>query len=409
MSGSAGFDRDRLGRLDRHFARYVDDGRLPGWQLAVTRHGNLVHSSAYGWRDLEAKAPVAEDTLWRIYSMTKPIVSVAAMTLWEEGVFELDDPISRWIPSFEDVRVYASGSANDVVTLPAAEPIRVRHLLTHTSGLTAGWMNTTTVDAVYRQAGYAIGAPAGTTLESMCDDLAGLPLLFQPGSAWGYGLSTDVLGRLVELWTGEGLAAAVASRVTAPLGMVDTVWWADPERAGRLAALYVPDAATGRAVRMDAIGDAALTPPQIHSGGGGLLSTLADYVRFTRMLAGRGELEGVRILAPSTLRLMTTNHLGADLATLLTGGFHGAVLDGVGFGLGFAVVLDPAKAHSVASPGEFYWGGAASTVFWVDPSREVTAVFMTQVMPFRDSQLVPADAYPIRTQLRQLVYSALVG
>ena len=396
-----GFDPARLARLDKHFAGYVDDGRLAGWQLAVTRHDELAHSSSYGWRDREGGLPVEPDTLWRIASMTKPIASVVAMSLWEEGRFELTDPISKWIPSFADARVYQKGSEAAVFTVPAVEPIRVWHLLSHSSGLSAGFIRTHVVDALYRQAGYEWGSPESASLESVVDDWARLPLLFQPGSAWGYGVSTDVLGRLIEIWTGQPLDVAVANRVLEPLGMVDTVWYADPSRAGRLAALYTPDPATRLAVPAPAFGARALTPPALFSGGGGLLSTVADYLRFTRMLAGRGQLEGTRILGPRTLDLMTRNHLSADLGTLSTGGFAETTFEGVGFGLGFATVMDAVALRNGASAGEFYWGGACSTAFWVDPSEDLTVVFMTQ--------LLPSSTHPIRSQLRQLVYSSLVG
>ena len=395
-----GFDAARLRRIDTHFQKYVDDGLLTGWQLAVTRHDEVVHSATYGMRDTEAGLPVEEDTLWRIASMTKPITSVVAMSLWEEGVFELMDPISKWIPAFENVRVYQKGPVSAPVTVPAVEPIRVWHLLSHTSGLTAGFIQSHVVDALYRAAGYDFGSPGKASLEECVDDWARLPLLFQPGSAWGYGVSTDVLGRLVEIWTGQTLDQAVADRVTTPLGMTDTVWYADPSRVDRLAALYTRNPATGTAVRLPGFLDSTESPAVL-SGGGGLLSTTADYIRFTRMLAGRGQLEGVRILAPRTLALMTTNHLDGDLGKLSTGGFAETTFDGIGFGLGFATVLDPIPGRSASSPGEFYWGGAASTAFWVDPVEDITAVFMTQ--------LLPSGTYPIRPQFRQLVYSALTG
>lgn len=395
-----GFSAERLTRLDKHFAGYVDDGRLAGWQFALTRGDQLAHVSSYGWRDREAGLPVEADTVWRIASMTKPITSVTAMSLWEEGVFELNDPVSKWLPAFESIRVYDKGSAGAVFTVPALEPVRVWHLLSHTSGMTAGFLNTSVVDALYRQAGYEWGAPPGATLESCVDDWAALPLLFQPGTAWGYGVSTDVLGRLIEIWTGQGLDEAFASRVLRPLSMTDTVWYADESRVDRLAALYVPDPMTGLAVRHDAAGVGALTPPKLLSGGGGLLSTTSDYVRFTRMLARGGELDGARILSPRTLKLMVANHLSGDLGALSTGGFAETSFDGVGFGLGFATVLDPVKLRNSSSVGEYYWGGAASTAFWVDPVQDLTAVFMTQ--------LLPSSTHPIRAQLRQLVYSALL-
>jgi CubicO group peptidase (beta-lactamase class C family) len=384
--------------VDKHLARYVDDGRIPGFHVSLTHRGEVVHDSVYGWRDREAGLPVVSDTLWRIASMTKPITSVAAMTLWEEGVFELNDPVSKWIPSFADARVYVGGSDLAPVSVPATEPVRVWHLLTHTSGLTAGFMRVSVVDALYRAAGYEFASPHDNLADTV-DDWARLPLLFQPGSAWGYGVSSDVLGRLVEIWTGQSLDVAIANRVLGPLGMTDTVWHCDDSRADRLSALYLP--APGNTSIRAEFTDAVRVPPRLFSGGGGLLSTTADYQRFTQMLAGRGALDGVRVLAPRTVDLMASNHLPGDLASLSAGGFAETNFDGVGFGLGFAVLVDPAKQHSAASRGEFYWGGIASTAFWVDPVEDITCVFMTQ--------LWPSSTYPIRSQLRQLVYSALTS
>ncbi|MEU4717093.1 serine hydrolase domain-containing protein [Micromonospora purpureochromogenes] len=397
-----GFDPARLARIDRHFGRYVDDGRLAGWQIVVTRRGEIAHSSTYGMRDVEAGTPVERDTLWRIYSMTKPITSVAAMMLWEEGHFELNDPISRWLPEFADVRVFDKGSALKAYTVPAIEPIRVWHLLTHTSGLTYGFAQTSVVDALYRAAGYDLGVPAGLDLAGASAGMARLPLMFQPGTGWNYGVSTDVLGRLVEVVSGQSLDAFFTERILTPLGMTDTRWWVDEPDAKRLAALYTPHPGTGQAVRVDRIGAAALNRPDCLSGGGGLVSTAADYHRFTQMLLRGGELGGVRLLAPRTVRYMTRNHLpgGGDLASFEPEGFAETVLDGIGFGLGFAVVQDPVPARVPSSVGEYYWGGLASTAFWVDPVEEVTALLFTQLMP--------SSTYPLRSQLRQLVYSALV-
>ncbi|GAB3171475.1 CubicO group peptidase (beta-lactamase class C family) [Micromonospora palomenae] len=397
-----GFDPARLARIDRHFGRYVDDGRLAGWQIVVTRRGEIAHSSTYGMRDVEAGAPVERDTLWRIYSMTKPITSVAAMMLWEEGHFELNDPISRWLPEFADVRVFDKGSALKPYTVPAIEPIRVWHLLTHTSGLTYGFAQASVVDALYRAAGYDLGVPAGLDLAGASAGMARLPLMFQPGTGWNYGVSTDVLGRLVEVVSGQRLDAFFTERILTPLGMTDTRWWVDEPDAKRLAALYTPHPGTGQAVRVDRIGAAALNRPDCLSGGGGLVSTAADYHRFTQLLLRGGELDGVRLLAPRTVRYMTRNHLpgGGDLASFEPEGFAETVLDGIGFGLGFAVVQDPVPARVPSSVGEYYWGGLASTAFWVDPVEEITALLFTQLMP--------SSTYPLRSQLRQLVYSALV-
>ncbi|SCG43646.1 serine hydrolase domain-containing protein [Micromonospora halophytica] len=397
-----GFDPARLARIDEHFGRYVDDGRLAGWQIVVTRRGEVAHSSTYGLRDVEAGAPVEQDTIWRIYSMTKPITSVAAMMLWEEGRFELNDPISRWLPEFADVRVYDKGSALKAYTVPAIEPIRIWHLLTHTSGLTYGFAQTSVVDALYRAAGYDLGVPPGLDLAGATVGMAKLPLMFQPGSGWNYGVSTDVLGRLVEVVSGQSLEDFFTERILTPLGMTDTRFWVDEPNVKRLAALYTPHPATGQAVRVDKIGAFALTRPECFSGGGGLVSTAADYHRFTQLLLRGGELDGVRLLAPRTVRYMTRNHLpgGGDLASFEPEGFAETVLDGIGFGLGFAVVEDPVPARVPSSVGEYYWGGLASTAFWVDPAEEVTALLFTQLMP--------SSTYPLRSQLRQLVYSALV-
>ena len=395
-------DPDRLARIDGHFARYVDDGRLVGWQVLVGQHGDIVHRGSYGQADREAGRAVSDDTLWRIYSMTKPITSIAAMMLWEEGLFELTDPVSRFIPSFADAQVYDKGSAQKPYLVPAAEPVRMWHLLSHTSGLTYGFMHTHPVDALYRQAGYEWGVPPGLDLAAACDAWAGLPLLFQPGTAWGYGVSTDVLGRVVEVLSGQTLEEFVQERILAPLGMSDTRWWVDELDVDRLAALYVPLPGSGQAVRYDAMGAAALHRPTFLSGGGGLISTADDYWQICRLLVGRGEVDGTRLLAPRTVEFMTRNHLpgGQDLGRLSTGGFAEATFDGTGFGLGFAVTLDPVPARVPGSVGEFYWGGAASTAFWVDPVTGVSAVFMTQ--------LLPSSSYPIRPQLRQLVSSALL-
>ncbi|MGK5441986.1 serine hydrolase domain-containing protein [Micromonospora sp. URMC 105] len=397
-----GFDPARLARIDDHFGRYVDDGRLAGWQIVVTRRGEVAHSSTYGLRDTEAGTPVERDTLWRIYSMTKPITSVAAMMLWEEGHFELNDPISRWLPEFADVRVFDKGSALKPYTVPAIEPIRVWHLLTHTSGLTYGFAQTSVVDALYRAAGYDLGVPRGLDLAGASAGMARLPLMFQPGTGWNYGVSTDVLGRLVEVVSGQSLDAFFAERILTPLGMTDTRWWVDEPDAKRLAALYTPHPGTGQAIRADRFGAAALHRPDCLSGGGGLVSTAADYHLFTQMLLRGGELGSVRLLAPRTVRYMTRNHLpgGGDLASFEPEGFAETVLDGIGFGLGFAVVQDPVPARVPSSVGEYYWGGLASTAFWVDPVEEITALLFTQLMP--------SSTYPLRSQLRQLVYSALV-
>jgi CubicO group peptidase (beta-lactamase class C family) len=397
-----GFDAGRLARIDRHFARYVDDGRLAGWTAVVARHGEVAHVAASGLRDAEAGAPVELDTLWRIYSMTKPVTSVAAMMLWEEGAFELKDPVARFIPAFAEARVWAGGSELKPVTEPQVEPMRIWHLLSHTSGLTYGFHYAHPVDALYRRRGYEWTFPPGPDLAACCEEWAGLPLLFQPGSEWNYSVSTDVLGRVIEVVSGQSLDAFLAERVFGPLGMRDTAFSVPQAEAHRLAALYSPDPVTGRHVRNDALGEVILRPPDALSGGGGLVSTAADYHRFATMLLNEGELDGVRLLGSRTVRFMATNHLPghADLEEVGRPLFAETTFDGIGFGLGFSVVQDPVANRVPSSPGEIAWGGAASTAFWVDPVERITALFLTQ--------LLPSSTHPIRSQLRQLVYQALV-
>jgi CubicO group peptidase (beta-lactamase class C family) len=390
-----GLDPERLQRIGRQFGRYTDDGQLPGWLITVNRRGHLAYVAQSGVRDLASSRPVETDTLWRIYSMSKPITSVAAMILWEEGGFELNDPVSKFIPSFADVRVFTGGTDVRPATVPAAEPVRVWHLLTHTSGLTYGFMRSSPVDAIYRARGYEWAWPPGTDLAAACDAWADIPLLFQPGSEWNYSVSTDVLGRVVEVVSGQRLDEFLASRVLGPLGMTDTAFHTDD--ADRLASLYALGA-DGQLAEIGAMGAAALAPPSLFSGGGGLVSTAGDYDRFTSMLLGRpdspaGELDGVRLLGPRTVAYIDLEQFGRPL-------YAETPFTGTGFGLGFAVSLDPVPGKVPGSAGELSWGGAASTAFWIDPAEELTASFFTQLMP--------SNAYPIRSRLRQLVYQAIV-
>jgi CubicO group peptidase (beta-lactamase class C family) len=329
------------------------------------------------------------------------------MMLYEEGAFELTDPVSAFIPSFADVRVYAGGSDQKPLTVPATEPVRIWHLLTHTAGLTYGFHRVHPVDARYREAGFEWGTPRGWDLAQCCDGWAAQPLLFQPGAEWNYSVATDVLGRLVEVASGESLDEFMSRRIFGPLGMTDTGFWVEEADQGRLGALYTPSNAPGGGLaQLEAMGKVARSRPRLFSGGGGLLSTAADYHRFTQMLLDRpgspgGELEDARLLSPRTVAYMTRNHLpgGADLEAFGRPLYAESPFRGIGFGLGFAVVDDAAAGKTLGSEGEYNWGGAASTAFWVDPAQELTASFFTQ--------LLPSSAYRIRPQLRQLVYQAL--
>lgn len=395
-----GFSAERLGRIDRHLQAYVDAGKLPHAQFVLARQGQVVHETVVGLQDPERGAPLAGDTVYRIYSMTKPVACVALMTLVEEGRIALDDPVARYIPEWKDLGVFAAGTG-PWMTTPPARPMQVVDLLRHTSGLTYGFQNRTNVDAAYRR--LKVEAMYGSTdLEGMIQQLARLPLEFSPGEAWNYSVSTDVVGYLVQKLCGKPLDEALAERVFGPLKMVDTGFTVREDQKTRFAACYEAKPGGGMKLQDDPAASPYLGAPDLLSGGGGLVSTAADYLRFANMLLNGGELDGARILAPKTVKLMASNHLpgGADLTEVSRSLFSESTNAGVGFGLGFAVVFDPPKTLIPCSMGEFYWGGAASTAFWVDPVEEVTAVFMTQ--------LLPSSTYPIRRELRTLVYSALM-
>lgn len=403
---SVGLSAERLAKLDNYLAGYVDSGRLAGWSMAVARHGQVVHSSVCGLADLEAGKKMESDTIFRIYSMTKPLTSVAAMMLWEEGRLQLTDPVSRFIPSFGDMKVFKRGSSTAPIFEGLTEPMRVWHLLTHTSGLTYGFLMSHVVDEMYRKAGFEWGMPKGKNLAEVCDLLAELPLLFQPGSEWNYGVSTDVLGRVVEVASGMSLDAFIDERICKPLGMDDTSFYAPTDKLDRVAQLYARNPATKQAMPLKAAAAAALQPPDCLMGGGGMVGTIGDYMRFADMLRRGGvadpTLGGARLLSPRTVAYITTNHLpgNADLSEFGRPIFSETTQEGFGFGLGFAVLMDPARAKTAGSTGDFGWGGAASTTFVVDPVEDMVSVFMTQLMP--------SSTYPLRPYIRQLVRQAII-
>lgn len=399
---SVGLDPLRLRRLDIHLDRYVADRRLAGWSIAVARSGGVAHLAGGGHRDRENELPVASDTVWRIYSMTKAVTSVAAMMLWERGAFELTDPVTRFLPEFSSTKVWRSGSAARPVLEPVTEPMAIWHLMSHTAGLTYGFLYAHPVDEMYRQAGFEWGVPEGLDLAGCVERLATLPLLFQPGAEWNYSLSTDVLARVIEVVTGSDLATALHELVLVPLGMIDTGYWCPPDKADRLAVLYGADPRTGLATRLDEASAATLTAPTACRGASGLVSTLGDYLRFTEMLRRGGELDGVRLLGSRTVALMHANHLpgGRDLTAVGRPLVDAAALAGRGFGLHGSVTLDPIATRTGGSIGDVAWGGAASTAFWIDPREELSVVFM--------AQLLPSSTHPLRSELRQLVYQAIV-
>jgi CubicO group peptidase (beta-lactamase class C family) len=397
-----GLDVKALDRLDETCARYVEEGRLPGFLVALARGGRVAHVTTHGLRDVAAGLPVEADTLWRIYSMTKPVTSVAALMLVEEGRLALDDPLDRYLPAFANPRVYESGEGADVRTRPADGPIRIRHLLTHTSGLTFAFYHSHPVDALYRAAGLESSVVPGTDLAKTVDVYAAQPLQFEPGTQWNYSVSTNVLGRVIEVVSGQSLDVFLAERIFGPLGMADAGFCVTDEQAPRLAELYGES------------DDGGIKPvpglplrggrPRLLSGSGGMVASAHDFHRFMELLRRRGELDGVRLLAPDTVDLMTRNHLpgGADLRAFGSRPAHDEPNnDGVGFGLGVSVVIDPERTVSPTSPGTYGWSGAATTTFWVDPARDLTVQFMTQVRPKSSLRVIP--------ELRRLVHDVVTN
>lgn len=399
MSRSATLCADRLQHLDQFLQKqYLDTARLPCALTLVEHRGEVVHFSAQGKMDVERGRPVTKDTIFRIYSMTKPLTSIAFMMLVEEGLVALDDPVHRFIPHWRDLGVYESGFIGTFRTQRTRAPMRMIDLLRHTSGLTYGFQQRTTIDAVYRRLGLG-DMGGGLTLDAMIDGLATVPLEFSPGESWNYSVSTDVLGYLVGRISGIPFADFLRNRILAPLRMHDTDFHVPADKASRFAACYsaAPD---GMRLQDDPHNSPYLAAPTFVSGGGGLVSTMADYLRFCRMLLNRGSLDGARIISPKTLELMTANHLpgGKELPDLSVSLFSESTYSGVGFGLGFAVTMNPARTLLPGTAGDFSWGGMASTYFWVDPREELIVIFMTQ--------LIPSATYPIRRELRTLIYSA---
>jgi CubicO group peptidase (beta-lactamase class C family) len=353
-----------------------------------------------GKADVGRGAPLRYDTIFRIYSMTKPVTSVAMMTLHERGAFQLSDPVHKWIPSWENLRVYRYGRYPTFTTEAAARPMTIRDLLTHMSGLSYLIAERTHVDAAYRKLGVGDGK---STLREMVDTMATLPLEFSPGTRWAYSAATDVLGHLIEVMSGEGLDRYFRRVVFDPLGMVDTGFVVPAASVSRLAANYARSPDGNAATLFDDPRESPFTRTGPYlSGGAGLVSTAPDYLRFAEMLRRGGELDGARILGPRTVAYMTRNHLpgGADLAAHALGSFSETRYEGVGFGLGFHVVVDPVRAQVPSSVGEFGWGGMASTAFWVDPAEELSVVFMTQLMP--------SSAYNFRSQIKSILSGAIV-
>jgi len=394
----AGFSRKRLERITDHLQRnYIEPGKIPGCQVAVMRHGVPAYHCALGSMDLERGRAMRDDTIFRIYSMTKPITSIALMQLYEQGLFQLNDPVSRFIPAWRNQQVFVGGDGEAMELRRPEQPMTIRQLLMHTSGLSYG-SGGHPVDRRYQA--LEVNRAEGETLASFVEKLARVPLHFEPGTRWMYSYATDVCGHLVEVLSGMTLDRYFAEHIFEPLGMVDTAFNVPGRKLKRFAANYQRQPDKSLKLFDDPQASGYAKPPSFLSGGGGLTGTTADYLRFCEMLRCAGQLDGERIIGSRTLRLMTSNHLpaGSDLASMAVGAFSETAYEGVGFGLGFAMSLSEVETGALGE-GDFYWGGAASTIFWVDPWEDLAVVFMTQLMP--------SATFNFRGQLKNIIYSAI--
>ncbi len=394
----AGFSAGRLARIDQHLLEnYVEPQKIPGCQVVVARHGHVAHYSSLGLMDIERSRPMADDTVFRIYSMTKPVTSIALMQLYERGLFQLNDPVHRVLPAWRGQQVYVGGEGEAMETRAPDRPMSFRDLLSHTAGLSYG-ATAHPVDKVYRALG--VRRTDGETLTSFVEKLSGAPLHYSPGQCWMYSYATDVCGYLVEALSGMTLDRYFRTQIFEPLGMTDTGFHIDESRVERFAANYQRTRDKTLELIDDPFASSYAGAPSFLSGGGGLVGTTADYLRFCEMLRRGGELDGERIIGPRTLRLMTHNHLagGRDLTQMAIGAFSETAYEGTGFGLGFATTLSEVAAGTLGG-GDYFWGGAASTIFWVDPNEDLVVIFMTQLMP--------SSTFNFRGQLKSIIYSAI--
>ena len=384
-----GFSAARLEKINPIMQRYVDEKKLAGIITLAARQGKVVHAEKFGMQEIAANKPMAFDTIFRIYSMTKPIASVALMMLHEEARFHLSDPVAKYLPEFSDMKVYGvDGELED-----ARREMTIRHLLTHTSGLSYGFHPTAPVDQLYHK---AKPLDFGVSPREMVRILGDLPLRYHPGKVWHYSVATDVVGTLIEVLADMPFADFLQEKIFNPLGMVDTGFYVSPEQQGRFAANYGPCKENGLKV-IDGVETSPYCTPNVRqSGGGGLVSTTSDYLQFSQLVLNRGELDGVRLLGRKTVELMTQNHLAPSMFPMQLGD----TMPGIGFGLGFSVVMDVAQTQLPGSAGTHGWGGAANTHFWLDPVEEMLGIIMLQYMP--------SGTYPVIQDFKSLVYQALV-
>ncbi len=397
--GSVGFCPARLTRISPWLKRYVDEKKLPFAHVAVLRKGQLAYNNFYGVRDIEEGSPILEDGIYRIYSMTKLVTTVAALVLYEKGAFQLDDPVDKFVNEFRDARVFISGRKDSINSVEAETPMTIRQLMNHTSGLTYGAFDPGPVGQLMRSGKIDFGnlqANLGDTVRR----LASIPLCFQPGSQWRYGVSTDVLGYVIEVVTGKTLLQVFDELIFKPLNMNDTFFEVPINKVKKFCSLYTRTKSESLKLLECSRSSRFCKPVNMYSGGGGLISSMRDYLVFLEMIRCGGRYDDAQILGRKTVELMLRNHLSGDMASMGQPTFSEMPMEGIGFGLGGAILLDPAKAQILGSEGEFTWGGMASTAFWIDPKEELSVVFMTQ--------LIPSSCYPIRRELRVLVYQALV-
>lgn len=387
------FDQRRLARVGAVLEeRYVHSGKLPGFRIMLVSSREILLDHSAGFADLERKVPIERDTIFRIHSMTKPVTSLLLMMLVEDGLVGLDDPVHRILPPFRRLKV-TPGSTPDA-------PMRIVDLLRHTSGLTYAVQGNTPTATEHRNR--KLGLRDGPTGDELIESLADIPLDFSPGDAWNYSISTDVIGCIIERLTGQDLATAMRQRILLPLGLSDTDFFVPDEKAARFAACYVSGREGALELQDDPLESAYRNLPRHASGGGGLVSTGTDYVRFCQLILNNGAHDRDYLVSPSTIRRMCTNHLpgGTDLRRISRSLFSETTYAGVGFGLGWAVTLQPERTLIAGSAGDCFWGGMANTSFWVDPVEGFACVFLTQ--------LIPSDTYPLRRDTRELVHAALL-
>ena len=389
-----GLAKKRLRRITKKMQQYIDRGELAGTLTLVARQGKVAHFEMQGLRDIEAKQPMTEDTLFRIYSMTKPITSLAVLMLYEEGHFQLMDPVATIIPAFNKEKVFVKPTLSGWQLIDPERPITIRDLLTHTAGLSYGIFGESPIDQRYLEGNLL---RHDLPLDQMVEKLAEIPLLYQPGTSWQYSIATDVLSRVVEVVSGQSFDQFLTQRIFKPLGMTETGFYVPQDKMDRFAALYEPAKGGGIKLMDPGVSERFMSPPAGLLGGGGLVSTMGDYLRFCQMMLNCGVLDGARLVSRKTIELMTANHIEPALMPI---GPSEAPMRGYGFGLGVRVLVDPAQSQMLGSVGEYGWGGLATTYFFIDPLEEMIGILMTQ--------LIPPETHPVRIDFRVLAYQAIV-